>query len=210
MLTTTHDQLIVQRIKAGDQHAWQELINLYEGRLLAFCRSKVNSASIAEDLVQDTLLGFLTSLPNYDENTPIEAFLFSIANYKIIDHLRKQGRRQTNIASELGDSFAMFQQFSARERMASSMLRSQERKSQEAEIIQQVLLNLVTQWKQQEEFERLKSIELLLVCGVPNKEVARVLNLTEQQVANHKQFVLNKLKDAVQLAGCAQQMLANS
>ena len=43
--------------------------------------------------MQETFIGFLTSLPHYDEKRDIEAYLFSIASHKLTDHLRRQGRR---------------------------------------------------------------------------------------------------------------------
>ena len=78
---------------AGDAEAWRELIERFEGRLLAFVDSRLRDRAASEDVVQETFIGFLTSLPHYDEKRDIEAYLFSIAAHKLTDHLRKQGRR---------------------------------------------------------------------------------------------------------------------
>ncbi|MEQ9065626.1 MAG: LuxR C-terminal-related transcriptional regulator, partial [Gimesia chilikensis] len=50
------------------------------------------------------------------------------------------------------------------------------------------------------EFERLECMEQLFVSGRANKEVAATLQITEQAVANHKHFVVGKLKDAIKTA----------
>ena len=89
------DTLLVDRIRAGEQDAWSELIARYEGRLLAFVGSRANSRAAAEDVVQETFIGFLTSLPNYDARRSLESYLFSIAAHKLTDHLRREGRRPT-------------------------------------------------------------------------------------------------------------------
>ena len=34
------DRKLVKRIRSGDSDAWQECIDLFEGRLLAFARSR--------------------------------------------------------------------------------------------------------------------------------------------------------------------------
>ena len=60
------DALLVRRIREGDADAWNELIARFEGRLLAYVESRTRIRSAAEDLVQETFIGFLTSLPNFD------------------------------------------------------------------------------------------------------------------------------------------------
>ena len=55
---------------------------------------------------------------------------------------------------------------------------------------------MIAQWKARSEWERLKCIELLFSAGLPNKDVAEHLGITQQAVANHKQFVVLKLKEA--------------
>ena len=90
------DQLLVARVREGGSEAWEELIARYEGRLLAFVQSRIGNRTTSEDVVQETLMGFLTSLPNYDsDRTRLESFLFSIAAHKLTDVLRRQGRRPT-------------------------------------------------------------------------------------------------------------------
>src|SRR5882724_4139624 len=89
------DRLLIARIRTGDQDAWAECIARFEGRLLAFVDSRLKDRATSEDVVQETFLGFLVGLPNYDEETPPETFLFSIAAHKLTDVLRRRGRRPT-------------------------------------------------------------------------------------------------------------------
>src|SRR5690606_17002875 len=118
------DRALVSRIRAGDAEAWRECIDRYEGRLLAFVVSRLGNRATAEDVVQETFVGFLTSLPNYDENTPLESFLFAIAAHKLTDVLRREGRRPT--LPLLADETQSDPQIPARSRVASSMARSRE------------------------------------------------------------------------------------
>ena len=94
---------LVARIRSGDETAWRECIEQFEGRLLAFAVSRLRNHAVAEDIVQETFVGFLTALPNYDDRTPLESFLFAIAAHKLTDHLRREGRRPT-LALPGGDS----------------------------------------------------------------------------------------------------------
>ena len=65
----------------------------------------------------------------------------------------------------------------------------------EERVLAEGLRTLIRQWLERGEFERLKCIELLFVTGLSNKDAARALSLSEQAVANHKHFVLGKLKE---------------
>jgi RNA polymerase sigma-70 factor (ECF subfamily) len=197
MATLDSDRLLIARIRAGDEDAWAECIARFEGRLLAFVGSRLRDRAASEDVGQDTFLGFLVGLPNYDENTPPETFLFSIAAHKLTDVLRRNGRRPTLPLVLGNDSQDRPPEIRGSDRMASSMARSRERKGIEAAVLREGLAALIQQWLAREEFERLKCIELLFVLGWPNKDAARALGISEQAVANHKHFVLAKLKDWV-------------
>src|SRR6184192_3629738 len=86
------DRLIVQKIRDGDDRAWDQLIARYEGRLLAFVDRRLRDRATSEDVVQETFVGFLNSLPNFDEARELQTYLFSIASHKLTDHLRRNGR----------------------------------------------------------------------------------------------------------------------
>ena len=186
------DRLLVARVRGCDEDAWQELIDRYEGRLLAFAESRLGRRQAAEDVVQESLLGFLVSLPNYDDATPLESYLFSIAAHKLTDALRRSGRRPT-IPLLLPDEEGRSDEPASRARRASSMARSAEGRQVERAVIAGCLAELIAQWKAKGEWERLKCIELLFAAGLPNKEAADRLGISQQTVANHKQFVVRKL-----------------
>jgi RNA polymerase sigma-70 factor (ECF subfamily) len=190
---------LVERIRRGEAAAWKECIDRYEGRLLAFISSRVRNQATAEDLVQETFLGFLTALPNYDDRTPLDVFLFSIAAHKLTDHLRREGRRPT-LPLVGGESTQPGGNIPAAGRVASSLVRSQEQRAREETVLADCLQELIARWQERGEWERLKCLELLWVRGWSNKDVAGRLGISEQAVANHKHFVLVKLRAAVQAA----------
>ncbi|HCP11128.1 MAG TPA: RNA polymerase subunit sigma-70 [Planctomycetaceae bacterium] len=203
------DRQLVMRIRAGEAEAWQQCIDVYEGRLLAFARARLQDRSAAEDIVQETLLGFLKALPNYDERTPLESWLFSIASHKLVDALRRSGRRPMLplLTSESKDGAA--RDLTGPGRAASSILRSSERAQAEARVIENELRTLLVDFRRTGAWERLKCVELIFVLGWPNKDVARRLNLTENAVANHKFFVVQKLREAAKLARVSHELLSS-
>jgi len=190
------DRVLVDRVRDADADAWQELIARFEGRLLSFATSRLGNQATGEDVVQETFLGFLTSLPNYDDRrTPLESFLFAICAHKLTDVLRREGRRPT-LPLNGGDDDSRGSDPPGPARVASSLLRSREGRTAEAELIAGTLAELIRGWLDDRQTERLKCIELLFVLGSKNKDVANRLGISEQDVANHKQFVVKKLKDA--------------
>ena len=193
MASNPDDSQLLMDVRRGDATAWETLIRRYEGRLLAFAEIRLDDRSAAQDVVQETFLGFLTSLPNYDEQTPLESFLFAIAAHKLTDALRRRGRRPVLPLMTATDSGAGSEPV-ARGRKASSMARSTERNIAVERVLGDCLRGLIQSWLSRGEFERLKCVELLFALGWSNQDVAAELQISEQAVANHKSFVVQKLK----------------
>lgn len=190
------EPLLIRRIRQGDADAWAELIRRYEGRLLAFVESRVGDRMTAEDLVQETFLGFLNSLPNYDGKRSLESWLFSIAAHKLTDHLRRVGRRPAVPMSGLGSNSSPWEPPGAG-RGPSTVMGSRERRGIEEEVLAAAVQEQMARLKQGGEWLRAACMELLFLRGRPNNETAQLLGVDEQKVANWKFDFLNKLRAAV-------------
>jgi RNA polymerase sigma-70 factor (ECF subfamily) len=197
------DRLLIQRIRGGDSDAWGELIVRYEGRLLAFVESRVRNRASSEDIVQEAFIGFLNSLPNFDGRRPLESYLFSICAYKLTDHLRREGRRPAVPLSAGADSGGSWD-LPGTQRAASSIARSGERRRLEETAITEALRQQVARWKERGDWTKLKCIELLFVRGWANKDVARRLDISEQQVANFKFDFLARMRNIIRKQGLSE------
>src|SRR5260370_31949278 len=142
MATTDAEALIVRQVRAGDSQAWRQLIEKYEGRLLAFVDSRLRDRAASEDVVQETFIGFLTSLPHFDPKRDLEAYLFSIAAHKMTDHMRKQGRRPIDQFGS-DDHGRPLDEVPGDRRPASSIARSDERRKAEERLLTDALGQLV-------------------------------------------------------------------
>ena len=197
------DQLLINRIRAGEAEAWNELIARYEGRLLGYVIRRTTDRAAAEDVVQETFVGFLTSLPNYDCRQPLEGYLFSIAAHKLTDLLRRQRRRPT---IPLADAGSDPRQPLDRGRPASSLVRSGERRGLEEAALAAALAEQIAHWRRRGQWDRLKCGELLVVRGWSNKEAAARLGLSEQTVANYKFELIDRLRAAVRKQGLSEEV----
>jgi RNA polymerase sigma-70 factor, ECF subfamily len=194
------DTLLIDRIRTGEAEAWNELIGRFEGRLLAFVETRLRDRSTSEDVVQETFIGFLTSLPNYDTRRPLESYLFSIAAHKLTDHLRRQGRRPA-LPLVGGGSGQDEWELPGSQRAASSLARSGERKQLEETALVQALSQLLAHWRSRGDWDKIQCTELLFVRGTANKDAAVRLGISEQAVANYKFDFLAKLRAAVRQQG---------
>jgi len=193
----TPESMLVDRIRKGDATSWQQLIDRYEGRLLAFVGSRLVDRSHSEDIVQETFVGFLNSLPNFDCQRSLESYLFSIAAYKLTDHLRREGRRHTTTFHSSDDSSDAAQQVPALFRAVSSAALSVERRDTEEDSLVAALNDQIAKWLSKSDWQKLKCIELLFVAGVGNKETAERLGISEQQVANYKSDFVSRTKTLI-------------
>ena len=79
----------------GDAASHAALLRSLVPLLRGFYRRRLGDGAELEDLVQETLIAVHTRRTSYDRDRPFTAWLFSIARYKLIDHLRRNRRRRT-------------------------------------------------------------------------------------------------------------------
>src|ERR1700756_4076155 len=132
-MTSEGDRLLIKQIRKGDPRAWENLIGRYEGRLLAFVERRLHDRATSEDIVQETFIGFLNSLPHFDDRRELQTYLFTIASHKLTDHLRRLGRHPLPPASD--SDGGILQQQLDHPPAASSMARSHERRELESQAI---------------------------------------------------------------------------
>jgi RNA polymerase sigma-70 factor (ECF subfamily) len=62
----------------------------YKQDVFMYLVSITHNVTLSEDLVSDTFLGAIKTLPHYEGNSDIKTWLFSIARHKWYEHLRKE------------------------------------------------------------------------------------------------------------------------
>jgi len=184
------EQYLVEAVRQGDQQAWRDVIERYQGRLVSFARRMLAERSEAEDIVQETFLGLLRSLPNYDANRSLETYLFAILRNKLHDYLRRRhkGQRQSLDQLELDDAPEAWIDADT----PSGHLSIKEKVTAQRAALVSCLRTWVEQCTEQRRFQDLIVIEMLVVLGMRNKEVAPDLGLTEPAVAGIKFRVLEQ------------------
>ncbi|MCI0735408.1 MAG: sigma-70 family RNA polymerase sigma factor [Beijerinckiaceae bacterium] len=89
--------LLLRAANGGDGEAYRQLLTQLAPVLRAIARRGLASAGMAdtdaEDIVQETLLAIHLKRQSWDEDAPVGPWLRAIARHKVIDVLRRRGRR---------------------------------------------------------------------------------------------------------------------
>jgi len=198
MAASQADAQLIAAIQRGEPQAWRELIDRFQGRLLSFARRMLAQRGDAEDLVQETFLGLLRSLPNYDPDRSLETYLFAILRNKLHDQFRKaeKGQRQSLEQLETDDAPAAWLDRDTPSRYVAG----QENIAAQRRALVDGLHQWVERCRTQRRYQELIVIEMLTVLGLRNKEVAEDLGLSETAVAGIKFRVLEEWRKLTQAA----------
>ena len=85
----TDDGDLVKRLLVGDEAALSEWVAAFEPRLLRLVAQKAGEED-AQEIVQDTLIAALESLPLYSGKSSLFSWLAGIARHEIADFYRKK------------------------------------------------------------------------------------------------------------------------
>ena len=88
----SYEAKLVEKLRAGDSAAIEELYNLYKGRLHSLILQQVGDEAVAEDLLQETFAAALSSLDKFRGDSQVYTWLRSIALHKINDFHRRRAR----------------------------------------------------------------------------------------------------------------------
>lgn len=202
MQTDDADRFLIDAVRAGDQRAWHQFIERYQGRLIAFAASRLGRGGDAEDAVQETFLGFVTSLRHFNSDRPLETYLFAILRYKIGEVLTKRQRRP-----DVAPGFDVDCDAAPIEAVGgdtpSQMARRAEVVSKQADLLATILRRLIEELRDRGKLDDLQVIELLFYVGLRNKEAADLLGRDEKAVAGVKFRALARLREYVEEMGPA-------
>jgi RNA polymerase sigma-70 factor (ECF subfamily) len=89
----------LERLRHGDNDAWEEVFTESQGRLYSYLLYNVPSAEDAQDLLSEIYMAALHSIATLDSSEAIIRWLYGIARRKIADFWR-----QSHAVSELSDT----------------------------------------------------------------------------------------------------------
>ena len=196
---TEAERYLLDAVRRGDEQGWPQLVDRYQGRLLAFARSRVRNASDAEDLVQETFIGLLRGLERFRGDSSLETYLFSILRRRIIDSHRGKARslcllRDTLRVNDEDNDTGPEARLPAPDLTASTYARNAEHRGELHRALAGAIGDLVRGYKESLNFRELKVIELLFYAQLNNAEVAQAVGVGAGHVATIKHRSLARIR----------------
>ncbi|AKH68735.1 RNA polymerase sigma factor, sigma-70 family [Spongiibacter sp. IMCC21906] len=102
MSTNTDEEALIERLKSGDNAAFQSLIAQHQPRLLIIARSIVGEI-FAEDVVQDAWSSVYRAIAKFEGRSSLSTWIIQIVSNEAKSRLRRE-KRHMNVADieELG------------------------------------------------------------------------------------------------------------
>lgn len=95
--SSEQDRLFVERALAGDEMAYQSLVDKYSNALHRHILKMVRRTDDIEDLVQECFIKAFNALQSYSADYAFSTWLYKIATNHAIDYLRKKKLPTTSI-----------------------------------------------------------------------------------------------------------------
>jgi RNA polymerase sigma-70 factor, ECF subfamily len=92
MVSQEDEQRLVDSLRAGDESAFEMLIDRYHTPLLRLAMLYVPSRAVAEEVVQETWLGVLQGLARFEGRSSLKTWLFRILTNRARTRGQREGR----------------------------------------------------------------------------------------------------------------------
>jgi RNA polymerase sigma-70 factor, ECF subfamily len=95
------DLRLVRRLRAGDEAAFMELVERYNGSLVRLARMFVSSQAVAEDVVQEAWVGVLRGIARFEGRSSLRTWIYRI----VVNTAKTRGAREARSVpfASLGD-----------------------------------------------------------------------------------------------------------
>jgi len=135
------DEMLLRRYQAGDRTGFDVLVKRYAAELYRFTFRFTRSASIAEDIVQETFLKLHASKDSFDFSRRFKPWLFAIAANLSRDYIRKRDRRrefsiETELDSEHTGGKRLIQLLESQPEVWNERLKEEERSAIVSQVVQ--------------------------------------------------------------------------
>lgn len=170
----------VEKIRSGDQYAFEKMFHIYYSKLCVYSNSYVRSLDVARDVVQEVFIKIWDNRQEFEISHSLKAYLYQAVRNQSLNFIEKSNQKR-----RLSESLRKHQYFFGEENPAD--LNTEE-------LSQKV-------WKLVDELpERRRSTFILYrKHGLSYKEIAEVMGIKRKTVENQMGKSLQFLRDRLDL-----------
>lgn len=92
MSLSSEDRAVLARLEAGDESAFLELVHRHQATMVRVAMRYCRSRDVAEEVVQDTWMGFLDSLERFEGRSSLKTWLYRILVNRSITRGKRERR----------------------------------------------------------------------------------------------------------------------
>ena len=89
------EQRLIEQARNGSRDAFERLVEPYVKALFNYISFRVNDASDANDIIQETMLSIWQSIGSYGHGSSFKTWAFSIARRRLADFYRKSKKHDS-------------------------------------------------------------------------------------------------------------------
>ncbi|MFT7667885.1 MAG: DNA-directed RNA polymerase specialized sigma24 family protein [Planctomycetota bacterium] len=186
----------IDRLQNFDNEEWLKVEKNYCGRLMAYVSRRVADMQAREDILQETFLGSVRGIPNFDRIFTFEQYLFGICRNRTIDFLRRRKTVGVGESADSSDHLPGMENLARVDVTPSAVFHSKDIAGQGNRLLKTILEEWVQETWQQGEFKRLMVIEALFLGGWRNRDTWKRFKLRDETaVAGIKFRALKRLRE---------------
>lgn len=91
-IATPEDMRTVEALRAGDERVFRELVQRYHASLIRVALMYVRTRAVAEEVVQDTWIGVVGSLPRFEGRSSLRTWIFRILANQARTRAKREAR----------------------------------------------------------------------------------------------------------------------
>ena len=167
--------------------------------MVAYAASQVRQMSDAEDLVQESFVGFLRTLDSYQQQSSLESWLFRILRRRIVDYYRARGTAKELASCAMSDDQKnpMGFELSGNDPSPSQYVMRNEQNELDEDTLSDALAQVVDHMKAEENLRDLMIMEGLFYAGIRNRSLSELIGVDEGLIAVVRHRLLKKLTTLV-------------
>ena len=170
----------IDLLQARDETEWCLVEENFGGRLLAYAqRRTAGDIQAAEDILQETLLGAVRGIENFNRAYTFEQYMFGIVRNRSIDFMRRRKLR-TLMGDDDNEDFPDLDAFIHDDETPSAIVRGVELSERAQGLLGVILKDWVRETWSSGDFQRLTVLEALFAAGWRNRDVWREFGLRDE------------------------------